>query len=583
MSLTKILINEADLIQDIQSRLATKDSWKDLLTTSTGTALIEFAAAQTEEAVYANERSMQETFLDTAMLDTNIRQRARHLGVRLNRKNPAHCTVDLVRTATGLPLAIPAYSTFISNGAALFNRTAIVFTYLETTKTVVLYEGECHVLYALGTSADFQTFVGSETAFAVSDTDVKVLVDGINIPVVTDGFWRYSGTSAVRDQTTADGRLELLFGNAYFGTKLLSNIPVEITYATTLGNSGNDVTFTGTDVRWSEDADVHGLATTGISGGSDESDTEVYRLISPTLFASGDRAVNKSEYKATALNYPGVIDAQTLGQQDLSPTRLSYMNLVRVALLTDSVWDDADWLAFVDWYIGLAMYSTRYYRETVRPVNYSIVAEIFFDSSADVTQGLADATTAAEAFVADKVGSIGRSVYKSEIYDMIKLSHPDIKYLKLALPLTDIVTKPAVPVITLAETTGGSYAASALAEYQVTVIRTYDPGTGTITGESLPVSFTYSVGLTGSRNIVLSWPQLLGVDGIRLYKKVGADFQRMANLDASYTQFVDNGTANTTAGLYPAELDTTGVWYPVCTAITFTANLAPDRGTGAAR
>jgi hypothetical protein len=582
MSLTKILIDQKDLVTDLQSRLATKDSWKDLLTTATGQALIEFSAANTEEAVFANERTMQETFMDTALMPTNIRERARHLGVRLNRKTPAHCTVTLSRTATGLALTLPAYTVFTCNGLDLYNRTALTFGSAVTSMDVTLYAGVYNTLYALGTGADFQTFLSSEKDFAVSEYDVKVLVNAVNIPVVTDGFWRYSGTAAVRDQTTADGRLELLFGNAYFGTKLASGAQVQISYIVNNGLADNDVTFGGNDVRMSNSVDVWGITTTGLSGGSNESAVETYRLVSSSLFASGDRAVNKAEYQSTALNYPGVIDAQTLGQAELSPTRLSYMSLVRVALLTDSVWDNAMWLAFVEWYTQLTMYTTRYYQETVRAVNYTITAELFFDASADLNQGLADANAAATLFTTPRAGSIGSSVYKSEIYDMLKLSNVDIKYLKMAAPTVDVVTKPKPPVPTFSETAAGSWAANAVVEYQVSGTRVYDPGTGTITGETLPVSYTYTVGATASRNIVLTWPQVLGVDGIRIYKKVAGVYKRVADLAGTATTFTDNGTANTTEN-YPSDLDTSGVWYPVCTAITLTGSFAPDRGTGAVR
>jgi hypothetical protein len=607
-SLVRVDIQQ--LVADLQAELVssntpTRTIWQDMLADSTGQSLLEFIATNTTFAIFANERALQEAFPNTARLKSSIFAAMRMDAVRLTRKIPATCTVTITKPNDGLPYAIPAYSVFNSPSGALFNRTAILFSSTQTSQSVNLYLGTVVNAQVQGTGNPFQTFISTDQSFTVSDVDVQVSIAGSDIPVVTDGLWHYAaavsvsaGTNtltapqpAVQDRTTKLGQLELNFGNNNFATMPGPNETVSITYATCNGVLGNNPSFNGTTITYNSNANyITAVATSGLVGGADQANPSTYQKVGPALFAAFDRAVNNAEYNAVAVTYPGVIDAKLDGQRTVAPNIVTYMNAIRTALLTTSVWNTTQQQNFKDWFEARSMDSTNLYFVTPVPVNYQIQMSIFCDPTADLVQAQTNAENALQTYTALGLGSIGQTVYMSDITNAAMQSDPAIQYTKLLGPTSDLATSFNLTDLNVVETalgTGSSVGGTYLT-YFVSGISAYTPGASAISasatttsGESLPIAISYTVSASGGTNVEVSWDPIGGYEFVRIYviRGTSGNVGLLAQIPGSSSSYTDTWSTPNTS-VVPPQIDSFGIYYPNCTNIVVTPNIAVGRSQG---
>lgn len=542
----------------LQSILSGKDSWKDLITTSTGTTLIEFIAAAGAFSQYSIESALQETSLDTAKLDSSVYSIARMLGVRIQRKRPSSMTATLTRVGTGAALTIPAYTQFKVGNTSVFNRVSFTFNVGVGTLSATLYEGRVKTVKAKGSDSIFQNFISSDEGFTVSNEDVLVKVDGVTIPVTHEGLWHFKNKApAVQDATTKLGALSLLFGNDFFGFKPKINSDISITYAVTNGTAGESVLVNGSPIRSDIYADLAGVGTSSLTAGGDENPASTYRRISPILFASGDRSVTENEYNALALTYPGVLDCSVVGQRKLSPSRLEYMNLVRLSLLTTTPWNDAAYNAFVDWYSQKTMYAVRFYREDPVARDYAITAKIYCNNRAyDLASIQSKVYDALVSLTTPKQLFIGLNIFKSDIYSIIMAVDDAIEYVDLDSPLEDVFSNVTRPLITSGIEDVGTLSAGTYS-YKVTALNAL--------GETLP-SGNQDVVITATHGVTITWDPIPNAINYKVYGRQG-EYKYIAT--TALTTYTDDGSI--TVGADAPDLDTTGVFYPRCTAINLSS------------
>lgn len=579
-------IDQEQIVAALQQELAQKDAWTDLLTTSTGQAILDFVATAGTFGVFAAERGLQEAFPDSARLQSSILSAMRQLGVRISRKLPASTTVHLTKPADGISVNIPAYTVFNGRGRKLYNRSPIIFGPSDVQQDVVLYEGYSKSIFTNGTGAAFQTFVSTEDKFTIADSDVRVSMSGVAIPIVTEGLWHYKATitgtgseisveqnPAVRDATTKNGELELTFGSSNYGTMPSSNQPLVISYCITTGAAGNDLTFSGAEIVVTGFDIVAGLSSAPLVGGADEKDPEVYKRIGPSDFAALDRAVNESEYNAVAAKYPGVIDAQLWGQRRLAPTLDTYMNLIRVSLLTSTPWTKSQKDDFIAWFSKRSMGYMRFFWSDPIARDYALDALVYCDSTADLAEVNVAVSNAVTAFTAAKFGFIGRSVYKSELYDAIKNAHQAVRYIRMKAPLFDVITAATPPMPIFSEEGVGTVPEGATTYFVTTVVTA-----GSSTGESLPRAIQYHM-IQAGKNLRLIWDAVQGVDRFRIYATRGSSVGLLGEVPGSATEFIDTGAAVDTKIPVP-QRDDMPVLYPQCTDVKLQFLYADDRGTG---
>jgi hypothetical protein len=375
------------IVSQLQALLSTKTAWRDLYLSGTGQTLIEMVAAIGALDQYAIEQAYRQSFLDTSLTDSAVFAIARMLGVRIPRRNPAVMSVTLTRVDTSVALTIPAYSVFTCGSVTLFNREALTFALGAATIVGTLMEGEIRTFSLAGQGTNFQMFRSPETGFEVSDQDVQVKVNNNEVPVVQNGIWNYTGSMpAVQDSTTKDGELLLTFGNSLYGYRPVNGVQIDILYAVTKGSGADDSNLATQPVSYSGDPDITGVVNAGgLANGGNALSASTMRAVSPLMFSSqGNKATTRSEFSALPLTYPGVMDALVVGQREVAPTDVRYMNLVRVSLLTSSPMTDAFWSAFSSWYTRRIMYPVRIYRQDPIPMAVSVSLNVYCSSTADL-------------------------------------------------------------------------------------------------------------------------------------------------------------------------------------------------------
>jgi hypothetical protein len=277
----------------------------------------------------------------------------------------------------------------------------------------------------------------------------------------------------------------------------------------------------------------------------------VYKSVSPLLFASKDRAVSGQDYNAQPLLYPGVLDAKIVGQEDLSPTDLRYMNLLRVSLVTTTVWDTLAFNTFKAWMQKIGMYSCRMYRQDPIARVIPVTATIGLKALADASTVVIAVEQVLTAHFVPRRGIIGFDIHENDIHTLIKTAHPDIDYVDLVLPAGDVISEVGKPVAVL--TQGAGTLGARTYYYRMTALNAL--------GETLP-SDLFPIAISASTGVVLNWTAVPNATGYKIYGRTdstGLALLLIATVGL-VTTYTDNGSI-TPAGAMNA-LDTTGVHYP---------------------
>jgi hypothetical protein len=221
--------------------------------------------------------------------------------------------------------------------------------------TVRLYEGTVIEETFVADGSQFQQYTLSNRRFSVSDLDVEVRVYNETTSLfekwsqTPDGLWISEPTDKVYfDSTSGDGEALITFGDDITGAIPKLGNEIRIKYAITNGASANNG-LTNLPVALPTFNDVEGTTISVISGGADEKPSSYYRTMAPLIFKARNRGVTVSDYKAVALDYPGIISVSVQTQKDIAPQDLRWMNQVRICLLpaaegvyylTQAEWDD---------------------------------------------------------------------------------------------------------------------------------------------------------------------------------------------------------------------------------------------------
>lgn len=541
-----LIINQFDAVLPQQS------AWQDMYYGSTGQAVLRYIASIGQLDQYAIEHAYRENFR-SARLDSSVMGQARLLGVRAPRKTPCSITATLSVPA-GTVLTVPAYTQMTVSGTLVFNRQAIVFTATQNSQTVTLYEGTVTSFTLRSDGSQYQQFVSQDTNYSVSDSDVVVAVNNVQVQVVQRPLWLYKATAAVEDSTTPTGQLQLLFGDGTYGSQPQTGDTVVITYVTTSGAGGANASLNAQNVTVNGISQVTGTTTSGLAGGTDQRPVSYFRQLSPQLFASHDSATRKEEMSAVAASYSGVVDAQVLGQRDIAPADNRYMNLLAVSLLTQSPFSAYDWDQFTKWFYQRINYPARAYRVDPQAILANVSADVYCQGTAsDLNAVKANIIAALTKLFAPRAGIINTNIYISDIINTISGADSTIEYVNLVTPTGPIVSQIVPPTLTLAPVTGSGSLTPGQYSYGVTVVTTQ--------GESLASNFA-SVIVQSSGSVQISWPasSSSSVIGYNVYGRSPINSGLLASLPASQLTYTDNGSATPTQA--PPTISTSGLFYP---------------------
>lgn len=548
--LSKVSPDHASLVAQLTSSLAGQDAWKDRVVSSTGQTLVDFVAAVGAYSQYSIESAYQEVWPESAKNKSSLYAASNFLGVRYNRKSPAVISANVSAT---VPQTLPPFTQFVIAGTFWFNRVPVVLT--TSAQTVQLYQGKVVTTSVNGLGTDFQAYVSPETSFAVADSDILVQINGNAIQASTRGLWAFVDTPAVWHFTLPSGQAIVLFGNANYGSKPGINDVVNITYAVTLGADGNNLPVYGQKVALSSgDKTFSGIVTVAPQSGANETDAFAWKNITPALAGSFDSAVTPAQYKATPLLYPGVIDAQVYAQREINPKALTWMNNMRVVLLTNSPWDNNTWNDFVNFMNIRTMFKSQYIRKDPVPTNVTVDMDVYCSNFADLNNIKAKVIAALQDLFSLRQGILGFDFYKSDIEVKTKNADSNIEYIVLNEPTTDIILSSLnVNAPTLTQTPADGTLAIGPYDYSVSAI-------STLGGETAP-AFWSSIDVTAANSSVsLTWDPVVNATGYRVWGRVtGFGLGLLATLDANTLTWKDNGSANP-IGTVPVEA-TIGSYY----------------------
>lgn len=519
----------------LEATLNNYSAWRDLLPSGTGRALTDWIAAVGANDQYAIEHAYRESFR-TARLDSSILAQAILLGVRLGRKSPCSTTVIFSKLTTDT-ITIPPYTQFTATGGMLFNRTAITLNATLPT-TAQLYEGVVRSNDITGTGTPFQLFVSGDDKFTVSDEDVEVRLNDVIIPRTTRGLWLLNGKNGVQDTTTATGQLLLTFGGDVYGSVPQTSDRLSIRYTVTRGTLGQNSGIVGDNVVCNDFRVVTGVASAALTGGGDEKLPVFYRKLGPQLFAARDGATTEEEYNAVAAEYPGVVDARVLGQRNVAPADVRWMNMVQVSLLTGTSWTGPQWDDFDRWFRARSIYPVRLYRRDPIPVPINIDATVYCQGRADLATVKSTIESQLRKLFQARPGIIDSNIYLSDIHAAIKGSDSAVEYADINAPTTDTMIRVDSPTITLS--TGSGTLNAGQYSYGVTAV--------TAQGETLVTNFTSMV-VDSGQGIRVTWTPVQMAISYNVYGRSALVLGLLASVPAPALTFLDDGSIVPVTGL----------------------------------
>ena len=422
--------------------LQTSAVWKDIIPASTGEILIKFVAGVGAYSQYSIERHVQECFFDTAKSPQNILTLARTLGVRIKRKSPARVTAIITRPNIVATYGIPQYTDFVINNRHFYNEDTITIPAGTASLEVNLVEGNPTVHNFTSSGQAWQKFyVGS--GFRSSDSLVRVLVNDVEWESVGSSIWNadalYTGDPAPQfsESTTAAGRVEVTFGNGVVGSIPPSGANIKIIdYA--VGGSLSNNAVSGLSGNTTFDTTLKLITTSPISGADDEPAASLYTRAGAKVGRSLGRYVSRSDYESNLIFYPNVVDIRVVGEHEVG-TQLTMMNKVNVyTLLADDFSNAAEHDAFVDYvyqYSILGVVNQIIYSQSL-PI--SVAGDLLVDPKYSLSDVYARVMGAISLLLAPQSGSIGRSVYRSDIHQAV-MNVPGVVHFVLNSPTTDTI------------------------------------------------------------------------------------------------------------------------------------------------
>ena len=318
----------------------------------TATSLVNVLASYGSMLQYQLVSAMANMYTDSAYSEAGIRQLAETLGNRLhgNISSQLYCNIERLNLRGKPNVIIPAYSKFTIGDLNFFNPDAIVFGLTtDDVQDVKLIQGE-YVVNEYTTNGISGEKIYFCEDFKCNTNYVHVYVEGEEWNT-TDSFLPYvvsddsitNETQVVILRTDADGRTYIKFGNNSNGLIPANNTKVKIEFVKNEGADGNlnnsdlDIIL-NTPIYYSDNTSQRVRLETKItskstvSGGFNTQSLEVLKESSPYVFASGDRAVRREDYKAMLLNKYGFLTANVWGEYEEAAINGGYdkimMNMV---------------------------------------------------------------------------------------------------------------------------------------------------------------------------------------------------------------------------------------------------------------
>lgn len=471
--------------QQFITKLRQSNAWKDIIPAGGGETLLEFIAAIGDYGQTSILRAYDENAYDSARLTSGIYRITRTLGVHIDRRLPAQVQVSLWGSNIG-DLAIPSLSQFTVGGISFFNRDTIQFddNTESNPKIVTLYQGEITTASYTSNGAPFQSFEVGFNDYSISNEDIFCFTDdpNINYTRILDGPWHYrNGERIFWENTTPNGNVEILLGNGIYGAIPPLGSTLNFVYARNEGATVNTTSLNlpvdlisvntvvpdrirqSTPEQEDEIIDtllsiVGGISISPIKYGDFEKDKEFYRHVGPSIRAANKKMVTRPDHYALGLGFPGVVDVYFQGQRELGRTNRNYINVVGVTVLKrdGTIMSAVEWADYVKYLEEREIWRVNYIRIDPEPVPLNVKGIVYVTRDSDKTNVGSFLKFRLAEFFKIQRGSLGRSVYRNDIEDIMKFKYGsmNVDYAQVINPKIDtILTKLQYPVLGTPEIT----------------------------------------------------------------------------------------------------------------------------------
>jgi len=391
--LNPVTVDYPGIFSSIQSDLIAADAignpngWTNLVQSGTGTTIIRWIASIGAFAQGAIARSLQENYLDTARSPSGVLRCVRLQGVHIIRAQPGEVTVSITRTDNlTTPLIIPTFSQWTIGGQSFYNAPPITLSGTGAAVTATLKRGTIATSTFNSSGLPYQTYIlGAPNLWSITDVNIFAIdVNGNMWTGTRTGLWRYEPTDQVFfDSTLPDGTAELKFGDGTYGA-----IPplgtLKFYYVNLATSAATNIGLAVGSTGKASNLAVAAITTSVASPNVDPPPPEFYKAIGPGGPANNGRAVTRDDHRAIALEYPGVVDALFRGQAELNPSDIRWMNVIAVTLLTTSVWNELEWLAFKQYFETIGIATTSFVRMDPVAIPVTVVVDIAINQTASV-------------------------------------------------------------------------------------------------------------------------------------------------------------------------------------------------------
>lgn len=457
--------------QQFISWLNKSDAWKDIIPAAGGGTVIDYLASIGGLGQDGIIIASQETNLDSATTTSGIYSIMRMLGVNIQRRSPAKTTVEFISTSSQV-IIIPTLSKFIIGSNPFFNRSAIVLNPSQPVVQADLYQGDPSNIYSIASNGyPFQIFEIGDNDYSIANEDIYCYSSSGNIwKGVLDGLYKYSAKDLIFYQnSTAEGNVEIRFGNDLYGAIPPNNVILNFLYVTTLGSQSNnsatglDVVFNSFNmyvpdrVSYTDTLDlqnkislvtnsVKASTVTAITNGDDGRNKTFYQAVGPFLNSAKKGMIRKPEHRAVGLTYPGMVDILFRNQKDVAPYNRNLINVCYVTplmqngvLMTDNQWSD-----FVEFLNERQIWRLDWVLKQPEAITVDVNAKLYCNLNSNITNVVSYAEYNLRQKFGIQLGSLGYSMEKSDLYDILKLNYLNLQvdYVELDTPVSDITINP---------------------------------------------------------------------------------------------------------------------------------------------
>ena len=307
--------------------------------------LIDTLAYNTYITAFNSNMTVNESFLDSATLRENVVSLARNIGYVPRSRAAAKAEVSFSVTINDQQTStLDLEAGLVCVGSA--NDSNFIFSIPERVVTTVdsnrnatfnnitVYQGSfLQKSFIVDGSLD-QRFV-LDNSYIDSSTIVVRIRDSVNDASegreyqVADNILNIDSTSEIYlIQEVQDEKYELLFGDGYFGKKLVNGNVIDVSYIITDGKEGNGASNFAFSGRFKDDKGNIEVPTNTITittnqnaiNGADIESVDSIKYFAPRIYSSQYRAVTARDYEAIIQNiYPNTESVSVVGGEELDP------------------------------------------------------------------------------------------------------------------------------------------------------------------------------------------------------------------------------------------------------------------------